>query len=95
MSLGDTRCPWCGAWNPIQPHFCTLTPNTAAPYPYPNTNPAPPSIHEYGRNPLTADEVRKIVREEIERALPVKQSPENAALDELVKLSEDMGGYES
>lgn len=76
MPTGDTKCPWCGAWNPMQPHFCVNTPQpqiTTPGYPYPNTNPVSPNIHEYGRHqftpaPLTADDIRQIVREELERA---------------------------
>ena len=53
------RCPQCGAYtsgNPMIPHYC-----------------AHPVDPQYGRytftpNPLTADDIRKIVREEIERA---------------------------
>ena len=63
MSTGDRQCPYCGIWNPQSEHVATCWIGRSS---Y--------GSYTFTPTPLTADDIRRIVREELERAA-IKEQP--------------------
>jgi hypothetical protein len=62
MSTGDHQCPWCGIWNPVPGHDWNCAyrlPLQSRTWTVGHIDTLPP--------PLTADDVRRIIREELAR----------------------------